>query len=212
MYKSHVKRLLDIILAATILIATAPISLLFAALIKLESKGPVLFTQERTGLNGKTFMLRKFRSMTCDNDVRDLTKQNSITRVGKFLRKSSIDEIPQVINILRGEMSFIGPRPWIPEYFKHMNDNQRRRASVLPGITGRAQAYGRNSITINEKINHDLDYVEDVTLMNDIKLIFATAASIFDTSTHDIDKNGIQNELDTLQNQGDNSALVSQGS
>ncbi len=201
MYQKYFKRTLDLSVAITILLLTLPITLLIALIIKLESSGPVLFTQERTGLHGDNFKLRKFRSMTTGNDVRDLTQVNQVTRVGKFLRSTSLDEIPQCINVLRGEMSFIGPRPWLPEFFVHMTQEQRTRADVLPGITGLAQAKGRNSLTINAKINYDLEYVRSISITHDVKIIVLTALTFFEKDENTIDKQGIQDELNWLRRQ-----------
>ena len=201
MYQKYTKRWFDVTLAITLLVITLPISILVALLIRTESSGPIFFKQMRTGINGKNFLMYKFRSMLHDNDVRDLTKKNQITKLGKILRTFSLDEIPQVINVLRGEMSFIGPRPWIPEYFKYMNPNQRKRTAVLPGITGLAQVYGRNSLTINEKINYDLKYVETISFRQDIKTTALTLKAIFDKAAQEIDKGGIGDELMTLRSQ-----------
>ena len=208
MYKRFGKRTLDIVLALGILIFTLPITLVIALAIKLESKGPALFTQKRTGINGKNFNLKKFRSMTIDNDVRDLTKGNQLTKMGKFLRSTSLDEIPQCLNILTGDMSFIGPRPWITEYYKHMNEQQRHRVDVRPGITGLAQARGRNSLTINAKINYDLEYVRDFSFKEDIKIIFLTVKAVFEKEEDTIDKYGIEGELRALRSQ--NSGMISE--
>jgi len=201
MYQRYIKRLLDITFASIMLIAALPITLMVSALIKIESNGPVVFTQKRTGLYGKVFNLRKFRSMAHDNNVRDVTKQDQLTRIGKIIRSLSLDEMPQLVNVLRGEMSFIGPRPWIPEYFEHMTTKQRQRNCVLPGITGLAQAFGRNSLTINQKINYDLEYVKDISFKEDVKIIFITLKTMFDKSTHEIGKSGIHSELDILKKQ-----------
>jgi lipopolysaccharide/colanic/teichoic acid biosynthesis glycosyltransferase len=139
--------------------------------------------------------------MTHGNNVRDLTKQDEPTRIGATMRRLSIDEIPQLINVLHGDMSFIGPRPWIPEYYDHMTDTQRQRNDVRPGITGLAQAYGRNSLTINQKIKYDLEYVHDISLREDIKIIFITLKTMFDKSTNEMGKNAINSELDVLKRQ-----------
>ena len=135
MYK-YIKRLMDLILAIIGLILAGIPMIIVAIAIKLESKGPALFKQVRTGKDGKEFKLFKFRSMTVDNDVMNFKTENKITKVGKFIRKTSLDELPQLFNIIKGEMSFIGPRPWITEYYKNFNAHQKRRVEVLPGITG----------------------------------------------------------------------------
>ena len=201
MYNKFGKRTVDIIIAVVILIVTLPITLITALAIRLESKGSPLFTQERTGRGGGNFKLKKFRSMTVDNDVRDLSKGNQITKVGKFIRATSIDELPQLINVLKGDMSFIGPRPWIPEYYKHMNEEQRQRVAVRPGITGLAQAKGRNTLTINAKINYDLEYVKDISFKEDVRMILLTVLAVFEKAEHTIDKHGIEGELEVLRNQ-----------
>ena len=164
-------------------------------------KDSVFFKQERTGKNGKTFNLIKFRSMKINNDVRDFSKEDEFTKVGKLLRLTSLDELPQLINILKGEMSFVGPRPWIPEYYENMNKTQRKRVSVLPGITGLAQVNGRNSISIFEKINYDLEYVKNYSLMQDVKIIFKTIATVFKREHAYINKMGIKEEIEELKKQ-----------
>ena len=200
-YAKYLKKLLDKVLAVFMLVLTTPVFAVVAILIKLESKGPAIFCQERTGLNGKNYRMFKFRSMTCNNDVRDLSKENELTRIGKVIRKLSIDELPQLINVLKGEMSFIGPRPWIPEYYQKMNHIQRHRNDVLPGITGLAQARGRNDLTINEKIAFDLGYVKRISAREDLKIIFLTAVTVIKKSGHEICKLGISHELETLERQ-----------
>lgn len=211
MYNKFGKRTLDIIIAVVILIVTLPITLITALAIRLESKGSPLFTQERTGRGGGNFKLKKFRSMTVDNDVRDLSKGNQITKVGRFIRATSIDELPQLINVLKGDMSFIGPRPWIPEYYKHMNEEQRHRVDVRPGITGLAQAKGRNTLTINAKINYDLRYVRHISLREDLKVIALTVLAVFEKAEHTIDKHGIEGELEVLRNQHDGGEMIEGG-
>lgn len=201
MYQDYTKRLLDLTFATITIVIASPIAVVVAIAIKMESPGPVIFKQKRTGLNGEVFYLRKFRSMTANNNILDKSVQNEITRVGRVLRRTSLDEIPQLINVLRGEMSFIGPRPWITAYYDAMNSEQRKRYSVRPGITGLAQAYGRNSLSIHQKIAYDLEYVENLSFMMDARVIAVTIRTLFHKSTHDIDKNGIHNELDILRKQ-----------
>ena len=198
MYQKYIKSPLDKILAFFILIITLPITGFIAILIKMESGSPILFIQDRTGKDGINFKMLKFRSMTHGNDVRDSAKENQMTKMGKIVRKLSIDELPQLINILRGEMSFIGPRPWIPEYYKCMSEEQRQRNSVLPGITGLAQARGRNDLTIHEKIAFDLGYARRISAREDLKIIFLTAVTVLKKSGQEISKLGIHQELDVL--------------
>ncbi len=197
----YVKRLLDLIMAAILMIIFLVPMIIIGILIKFDSKGPVFFKQERTGKNGKIFLLYKFRSMAVDNDVHDFSKSDQHTKIGTILRKLSLDELPQLINILKGEMSFIGPRPWIPDYYESMNEHQRHRNDVLPGITGLAQAKGRNNISIISKINYDLEYVQNYSLVQDIKVFFLTIKTVLSKEGADAGKNTIQTELETLKTQ-----------
>ena len=202
MYK-YVKRFFDLITAIIILIVLFIPMVIIAILIKLDSKGPVFFKQERTGKDGKIFLLYKFRSMAVDNDVHDFNCQDKKTRVGNVLRKLSLDEFPQLINIIKGEMSFIGPRPWIPDYYENMTDYQRRRNDVLPGITGLAQVKGRNNINIIAKINYDLEYVKNFSFRQDVKIFFLTIATVLSKEGADAGKNTIHTELEMLMHQED---------
>lgn len=198
MYK-YLKRVFDLFLAITILIVCFIPMIIISILIKLDSKGPVFFKQERTGKDGKTFILYKFRTMVADNDVYDFSKGDKHTKVGNFLRKTSLDELGQLINIIKGEMSFIGPRPWIVEYYKNMNEEQRHRCDVLPGITGLAQTNGRNNISIFEKINYDLEYVKNFSFRQDIKIVFLTIKAVLSKDGADAGKSSIQHELEVLK-------------
>ena len=193
------KRIFDVLFALLGLIIASPIMILIAIAIKLGSKGPVFFRQTRSGKNGKPFKMYKFRSMPVNNDVHDFSKEDVHTKVGKFLRKTSLDELPQLINILKMEVSFIGPRPWITDYYENMNDEQRHRYDVLPGITGLAQANGRNTISIFDKINYDLEYVKNYSLFMDIKIIFLTVKAVFSQKGADAGKGTINNELNDLK-------------
>lgn len=201
MYTRNVKRMIDLVAAVIIGVLALLPGLLVAAMIKLFDRGPALLRQERTGLHGNTFTMYKFRSMTVANDVNDHTVENVRTPIGKILRKTSADEIPQLLNIIKGDMSFIGPRPWIPAYHHHMTGQQRKRTGVRPGITGRAQAYGRNGLTIHEKIRQDLIYVEQVSLREDFRIIFQTIKTLFDKSVTEIEKSGIHQEIAELKAQ-----------
>ena len=202
MYK-YVKRFFDLIMALILVIIFLIPMIIIAILIKLDSKGPIFFKQERTGKNGKIFLLYKFRSMAVDNDVHDFNCQDKKTRVGNVLRKLSLDEFPQLINIIKGEMSFIGPRPWISDYYENMTDYQRRRNDVLPGITGLAQVKGRNNINIIAKINYDLEYVKNFSFRQDVKIFFLTIATVLSKEGADAGKNTIHTELEMLMHQED---------
>lgn len=201
MYKNYIKRAFDLFMALILfLILLIPMGLVALA-IKLEDRGSILFKQDRTGKNGKNFKLYKFRSMKEDNDVRNFKEEDKVTKVGKFIRKTSLDELPQILNILKGEMSFIGPRPWIPEYFDLMNDNQKRRVEVLPGITGLAQAKGRNGLDIFHKIGYDIEYVENISFITDLKIVFLTIKTVLSSEDYECGKSGIKDELTMLKEQ-----------
>lgn len=198
MYK-HVKRFLDLLISLFVLVFAFIPMIIIAIAIKLESKGPVFFKQKRTGLNGKEFNLYKFRSMTADNNVLDFKSENKLTRVGKFIRKTSLDELGQVINIIKGDMSWIGPRPWIVEYYQNFTDEQKRRVEVLPGLTGLAQCNGRNNLSIFDKINYDIEYVDNFSFKMDLKIIFLTIKSVLSKSGAELSKSGIRDELMQLK-------------
>lgn len=195
-----IKFLFDRFLAIWGLILTAPLMIIIAIAIKLDSKGPVLFKQERTGKLGKKINIYKFRTMVAKNDVHDFSKPDEHTRVGKILRKMSLDELPQLFSIAIGTMSFIGPRPWIHDYYENMNDNQRHRYDVRPGLTGLAQCMGRNDISIFEKIEYDIEYIKNYSLIQDIKIIFLTIKIVFTGHGADAGKSTIEKELKDLKN------------
>ena len=197
----YIKRTLDVIIAIVSLVFLALPMLIISIAIKIDSKGPVIFKQERTGKNGKNFMLYKFRSMTANNDVHNFKEENKLTKVGKFIRKTSLDELPQIFNILKNEMSFIGPRPWITDYNKYFTENQRRRLEVLPGITGLAQATGRNGLTIQEKIDLDIKYVDNLSFKLDVKVFLGTVKTILSKQDAELSKSGIKEELEELKTQ-----------
>ncbi len=194
----YIKRMFDFIIAIILIIIFLVPMLIIGILIKLDSKGPMFFKQERTGKYGKNFKVYKFRSMTANNDVHDFSKQDQHTKIGNILRKLSLDELPQLINIIKGEMSFIGPRPWIPDYYENMTEYQRHRNDVLPGITGLAQIKGRNNISILAKINYDLEYVKNYSFIQDVKIFFLTIKTVLSKEGADAGKSTIQTELETL--------------
>lgn len=180
------KVLLDKVFSIILIIILSPLLLLVSILIKIDSPGPIVFKQQRVGRNGKSFRIYKFRTM-CDNAVNlgdgifVSSNDSRITRVGKILRKTSIDELPQLLNILKSEMSFVGPRPPLenhPYYYEDYSKEQKLRFKVLPGITGYAQAYGRNKLTWTERIVMDVHYYRRFSLLFDIKIIFATIFTV----------------------------------
>ena len=172
----YVKRFLDFVFACILLVVTLPILLAVAIAIKLESEGPALFLQKRVGKNGKIFCVYKFRTMLdkSKENYRFLTDYDRVTRVGSLLRRTSIDELPQLINILRGDMSFIGPRPLLAEYLPYYSKREMKRHDVLPGITGWAQVNGRNSLCWEDKFRYDLEYVEKISLKLDLVIMVLT--------------------------------------
>lgn len=200
MYR-YVKRFLDLVMAIILLVICLIPMTIIAIAIKIDSKGPVFFKQIRTGKDGKTFMLYKFRSMVADNDVHNFTTENRYTKVGNFVRKTSLDELGQLINILKGDMSFIGPRPWITDYYENMTEEQRHRCDVLPGITGLAQCKGRNNISIFDKINYDLEYVHNFSFKQDVKIVFLTIKTVLSKSGADASKETIHDEIELLKTQ-----------
>lgn len=198
MYK-YIKRLIDIVLSIILLIILSIPIVLISIFIKLDSKGPIIFKQERVGYKEKYFKMYKFRSMVANNDVHDFSCEDQHTKIGSIIRKTSLDELPQLINILKGEMSFIGPRPWIDDYYKLMTKEQKNRYKVRPGITGLAQINGRNNISINDKINYDIFYVNNMSLFLDIKIFFMTIVAVFKKTGADAGKFTIKNELEQLK-------------
>lgn len=193
------KRVLDLILASSMLIVLTPLFIIVAIAIKIDSPGPAFFRQERVGKDGRIFLIMKFRSMVADNDVRDLSREDEYTKVGKIIRRTSIDELPQLINVLIGQMSFIGPRPWVLEYWTNMNEEERERGKVRPGITGLAAAKGRNGLTIFEKISYDLEYVQNFGLWQDIKVTILTIKTVVGGKEVNVGKNGIHEEIGALK-------------
>ena len=201
MYRKVIKKILDITLAIILIIILSPLMLIISLVIKLDSKGPVIFKQIRSGKNNKSFTLYKFRSMTCNNNFYDSSIEDQVTKVGKILRKTSLDELPQLFNILKGEMSFIGPRPWILDYAKYFTKHQMRRLEVLPGITGLAQCSGRNNLGIIERIDIDVEYVESISLLLDIYIVLKTIKSVLKKEGFSNSKLAIHEELNILKNQ-----------
>ena len=181
MYQKYIKRNLDFIFAIILLIFLSPIMILAAIAIKLEDPtGPIFFKQKRPGKNAEIFEVIKFRTMIVDmeQDGKKLSDMERLTKVGSFLRKTSIDELPQLFNIIRGEMSFIGPRPLLVEYLKYYSPEQMRRHEVKPGISGWAQVNGRNAISWEEKFKYDIWYVDNISLILDIKIFLLTVLKV----------------------------------
>mgnify|MGYP001050569830 FL=1 len=181
MYKNFVKRILDIILSLIALIIFSPLLISTAILVRFKLGSPILFRQARPGMHEKIFHILKFRTMTDekDKDGNLLPDEIRLTKFGQFLRSTSIDELPELLNILKGDMAVVGPRPLLVQYLDRYNDEQRHRHDVKPGLTGLAQVNGRNGITWEEKFNYDLQYVKNVTFLGDCKIILQTVQKVF---------------------------------
>jgi len=174
------KRLFDIILSVLCLIILSPIMILIGGLIVLVLGHPIFFTQLRPGLEGEPFSIIKFRTMTNEKDERGnlLPNRDRMTPLGSFLRSTSLDELPELINVLKGDMSLVGPRPLLMDYLPFFTKNQHKRHKVRPGITGWSQVNGRNSINWDKKLNLDVWYVENQSLVLDIKILLLTIAKV----------------------------------
>lgn len=181
MYKNFIKRILDIILSFLALVILSPLLILTAFLIRIKLGTPVFFKQLRPGKNEKIFGILKFRTMTDAKDENGnlLPDEIRLTRFGQFLRSTSIDELPELLNILNGDMSIVGPRPLLVQYLERYNEEQKHRHDVKPGLTGLAQVNGRNGITWEEKFHYDLEYVKNITFYGDCKIIFQTVMKVF---------------------------------
>lgn len=180
-YEACMKRSLDFICALCGIVVLSPILLITALLVKMKLGSPVIFKQERPGLNEKIFTLYKFRTMTDEKDENGnlMPDEVRLTKFGKWLRSTSLDELPELFNILKGDMSIVGPRPLLPEYLPRYNRYQARRHEVRSGFTGLAQVRGRNAISWEEKFDWDVKYVDHISFLLDMKIIFRTVKIVF---------------------------------
>ncbi|MGL5549166.1 MAG: sugar transferase [Culicoidibacterales bacterium] len=174
------KRTMDIIVSLTALICLAPILLIVAILVRIKLGSPILFTQNRPGKAGKIFKMYKFRTMldATDKNGQPLPDEQRLTKFGKLLRSTSLDELPELWNVLKGDMSLVGPRPLLEEYLPLYSKEQLKRHDVRPGITGLAQVKGRNSIDWTTKFAYDIEYVENISVINDIKILWLTVVTV----------------------------------
>jgi len=198
-YRNYLKRPMDFILALFGIIMLSPLMLIIALMVRINLGSPVIFKQKRPGLNEKIFTLYKFRTMTDERDENGvlLSDEVRLTKFGKLLRSTSLDELPELFNILKGDMSVVGPRPQLVRDMVFMTPEQRRRHSVLPGLTGWAQVNGRNDITWEEKLALDLEYISNITFLGDLKIIFLTVVKVFK-------RDGITTQgMDTAEDLGD---------
>ena len=191
MYRKYIKRLLDIILSLSAIIILSPVYIIVAILVRIKLGSPVLFKQDRPGLNENVFRMYKFRTMTDEKDLSGvlLPDEVRLTSFGKLLRSTSLDELPELFNILKGEMSIVGPRPLLVKYLPLYNEEQKHRHDVRPGLTGLAQVNGRNTITWEDKFKYDVEYTENITFVSDMKIILQTVLKV-------INRDGINSEND----------------
>lgn len=194
MYKKVIKRLLDIIISGTALLVLSPLYLILAILIRLKLGSPVIFHQERPGLNQEIFTLCKFRTMTDEKDESGNLLPDSVrlTKFGRILRATSLDELPELWNIFKGDMSLIGPRPLLVRYLPYYTKEEQLRHTVRPGLTGLAQVSGRNLLGWDKRLQKDIEYVTNLSFLMDLKVIFLTIKVVF---VHD----GV--EVDTSKNE-----------
>lgn len=172
---------MDFILSLIAIIVLSPVMFILALLVRIKIGSPIIFTQERPGLNDKIFTLYKFRTMTDKKDENGnlLSDEKRLTKFGKFLRSTSLDELPELLNILKGDMSIIGPRPLLVQYLPLYNEHQKRRHEVRPGLSGLAQISGRNSLSWEEKFKLDVEYVDNMSFIGDWKIILRTIKKVF---------------------------------
>lgn len=199
MYAKYIKRILDFVLSLVALIVLSPVLLIVAILVRVKLGSPVIFKQQRPGKNEKIFTLYKFRTMTDKKDENGnlLPDSERLTKFGKLLRSTSLDELPELINILKGDMAIVGPRPQLIKDMLFMTIEQRKRHMVRQGLTGLAQINGRNNITWEEKLNYDLKYIDNITFIGDIKIILKTVIKVFN-------KDGITTDgMDTAEDLGE---------
>lgn len=196
MYQKYLKRIFDCLLSGVALIVLSPVILITAVLVRIKLGSPVIFKQKRPGKNEKIFELYKFRSMTDEKDEKGnlLPDSTRLTSFGRVLRSTSLDELPELVNIFKGDMSIVGPRPLAVQYLPFYNEEERKRHSVLPGLTGLAQVHGRNATSWEERFAYDVKYVKNITLLEDIRIILETIKVVFDRSG--IGERGVDSPID----------------
>lgn len=184
MYAKYMKRLLDILLSLTILVVLSPLLLVLCILVRSKLGSPIFFKQERPGLHEKIFTMYKFRTMTDKRDAEGnlLPDKDRLTKFGKLLRATSLDELPEFFNILKGDMSFIGPRPLLVSYLPYYTETEALRHTVRPGLTGLAQVSGRNFLDWDRRLTKDVEYVKGLSFQMDLKVLFLTVKVVFDRS------------------------------
>lgn len=205
-YDRYIKRFLDILLSGLALIALSPVLLVTAVLVRCKLGSPVLFCQDRPGKDEKIFRLYKFRTMTDRRDAQGnlLPDKERLTKFGKLLRATSLDELPELWNILKGDMSIVGPRPLLVEYLPYYTEAEKHRHDVRPGLTGLAQVNGRNNLTWEQKFAYDLKYVNDVSFYTDVKIVWLTVQKVFARTDIQTDTQTTEGNLRKIRMETDN--------
>ncbi|QKX06862.1 sugar transferase [Aquimarina sp. TRL1] len=198
MYKFYVKRGIDFVFAFVLILLLFPVFLVVFILLSIANKGYPFFVQRRPGKGEKIFSIIKFRTMNNKKDAEGnlLPDKDRLTTIGKFVRKTSLDEIPQLFNVLKGDMSFIGPRPLLIRYLPYYHENERKRHTVLPGITGLAQVSGRNVLAWDKRLALDVTYVENISFLLDVKIIISTVVKVIASKDVVVDPNSVIVDLD----------------
>lgn len=198
MYAKYIKRILDLILSLMALIVLMPLMIIIGILVRINLGSPIIFKQKRPGKNEKIFTLYKFRTMTDKRDIDGnlLPDEYRLTKFGKFLRSTSLDELPELINIIKGDMAIVGPRPLLVEYLPYYTEEEKHRHDVRPGLTGLAQVNGRNALQWEERFSFDLQYVKNITFKNDMTIIFKTIGKVIKKEDILVGKQQILLDLD----------------
>lgn len=205
-YKKHIKRVLDVLLSGAALLVLSPVLAITALLVRFKLGSPVIFRQDRPGKNGEIFHLYKFRTMT---DARDengalLSDEMRLTKFGRLLRSTSLDELPELWNIFRGDMSIVGPRPLLVEYLPYYTQEEMHRHDVAPGLTGWAQVNGRNNLTWEQKFAYDLEYVNNISFGTDVKIVWLTFKKVLTRADVQTDTQSTEGNLKKIRMEADN--------
>lgn len=208
MYKRYIKRLLDVLISILCMPFFLILLIIIAPIIYITDRGPIFYNAYRLGKNGKIFKMYKFRSMK--ENAKDIRNEDGstyngeddprVTKIGKILRKTSIDEIPQILNVLKGDMSFVGPRPDLPEHINLYEENEKRKLEIKPGISGYNQAYYRNSVSWKDRIKNDIYYIDHISFLLDLKIILKTVWTVFKHKGIYIDKKQENEEINKKEN------------
>jgi lipopolysaccharide/colanic/teichoic acid biosynthesis glycosyltransferase len=203
MYKNFFKRIFDILFSLSLLITVSPVLVIVAISLYFANNGSIFFYQQRPGKGEKIFRIMKFKTMNdgVDENGKLLSDSDRLTKTGRFVRKTSLDEIPQLVNILKGDMSLIGPRPLLQKYLPYYSEQERKRHTVLPGITGLAQISGRNLLGWDERLKKDCEYVDSISFKTDIKIFFKTIKNVIQSKDNISDPRSVMLDLDDERKQ-----------